>query len=64
MAEYHKRRAKLAFDRSGERLAAVVEGATGEPPGIRVYAAADGWREIRRLDVPGGAPLAAVAWLP
>jgi hypothetical protein len=54
---------QFALDRRGERLALVGSAGTNRPQ-IVVYAAADRWREVARVDAPAGTSLAQVDWLP
>jgi hypothetical protein len=54
----------LALDRLGSRLAVVWERGERDPGLLVVYGRENGWREIGRLDLPGGAAQGTVTWLP
>jgi hypothetical protein len=53
---------KAALDGAGGRIAYVWADENGVPRTIRVCAAAGGWREVARLDVPSGASRVELAW--
>ncbi len=47
----------------GRELAVVVADAAGDAASIRILAAAGGWHEIARFELPSGANRAIVSWL-
>jgi hypothetical protein len=54
----------LGLSPAGDRLAVVRTDLAGDPVSVTFHEQANGWRQVRRVPLPGDSVRAVVAWLP